>query len=74
MKKSHMVPCIVILAVAAVIIALGGVNGGSLGFLAFALLCPLMMFFMMRSMMDGSGHDDHRDDETHHDHGASTLT
>ena len=46
-------------AIALAIVVVGalalGVNTRSLGALAFVLVCPLMMFFMMRGM-GGMGH------------------
>jgi Protein of unknown function (DUF2933) len=44
-----------------------GVSLGSLGLLAVVLACPLMMFFMMRSMggMGRDTHDDHKRDDEH---------
>lgn len=56
MKKSHLAPCVVGVALAvAVFIALGG-SASSLGFLAVVLACPLMMIVMMRMMMGGHEH------------------
>ncbi|MFH8773689.1 DUF2933 domain-containing protein [Streptomyces sp. NPDC017958] len=67
-------------ALAAAIVVVGalilGASLGSLIWLALVAACPLMMFFMMRSMhgqdMHGS-HDQHRDDRDEdplhkHDH------
>ena len=50
----------------------------SLPLLAFLVVCPLMMFFMMRGMGHGGGHDDessvgHDDSRDHSDaHDSST--
>ncbi|MFZ6004280.1 MAG: DUF2933 domain-containing protein [Actinomycetota bacterium] len=60
MKKSHLAPCVVGVALAvAVFIALGG-SASSVGFLAVVLACPLMMIVMMRMMMGGHHRDTDR--------------
>ena len=57
MKKSHLAPCVVGVALAAVVfLALGG-SASSLGFPVVVLACPLMMIVMMRIMMGGHRHD-----------------
>ncbi len=50
-------------AVALAIVAVGalwaGLPVGTLALLGLVLVCPLMMFFMMRGMHGGDGHDQH---------------
>ena len=52
-----------------VVLRVLGVSLGSLGLLAVVLACPLMMFFMMRSM-GGMGHDTHDRDNNRRDDSA----
>ncbi|MGQ0832783.1 MAG: DUF2933 domain-containing protein [Microthrixaceae bacterium] len=51
MKNLHVGHCLGGLAVAAVLLVALGVKASTLGILAVALACPLMMLVMMRSMM-----------------------
>ena len=51
MKNLHYGHCIIGVAVAAVLLVALGVKASTLGILAVALACPLMMFVMMRTMM-----------------------
>lgn len=63
MQKLHVGHCLVGLAVAVVLLVALGVQTSTLGILAVALACPLMMVVMMRVMMGdrsaSSHHDDH---------------
>ena len=62
MKNLHYGHCLIGVAVAVVLLVALGVKASTLGILAVALACPLMMFVMMRTMMGGqssSSHDDH---------------
>jgi uncharacterized membrane protein YccC len=54
---------------AVVLLRLLGVSVGSLGLLVVVLACPLMMFFMMRSM--GGMNDRGRDDDSRDQLGSS---
>ena len=69
MKNLHYGHCIIGVALAAVLLVVLGVSASTLGFLAVVLACPLMMFVMMRAMMDNqTGHhdrDDHPVDDEH---------
>ena len=42
----------------------------TLAFLGLILVCPLMMFFMMRGMHGGEGHDQHAAGQPQHDPAA----
>jgi hypothetical protein len=67
MKRQHLVPCVAVLLVAAAVLLLLGVNAGTVGFAAIALLCPVMMVGMMAMMgggMMGHGRDDRDRDHT----------
>ena len=63
MKNLHYGPCLIGVAVAVVVLVILGVEPGTLGILAVALACPLLMLVMMRTMMGdrsaSSHHDDH---------------
>jgi hypothetical protein len=52
---------------AAIVLRVLGFGVGSLGLLAVVLACPLMMFFMMRSMGGMGGGKDDRHDHTNRD-------
>lgn len=65
MKPIHYVQCLVGVAIAAVLLLALGVSSSTLGFLAVALACPLMMVIMMRAMV--AGHTNHPRDESAHD-------
>lgn len=56
MKHFHYGHCLVGVALGAVLLVALGVSAGTLGFLAVALACPLMMLAMMRTMGDGHPH------------------
>jgi hypothetical protein len=57
MKKMHYGSCVIGVALAAVLLVALGVSASTLTVLAVALICPLLMFIMMRTMMDGqAGH------------------
>jgi choline-glycine betaine transporter len=64
MNNLHYGHCILGVAVAAVLLVALGVSASTLGVLAVALACPLMMFVMMRTMMGDQSHGTDRDDET----------
>ena len=51
MKNLHYGHCIIGVAVAVVLLVALGVSASTLGIVAVALACPLMMFVMMRTMM-----------------------
>ena len=63
MKNLHYGHCLIGVALAVVLLVALGVKASTLGILAVALACPLMMFVMMRTMMgdksESSHHDDH---------------
>ena len=63
MKNLHYGHCLIGVAVAVVLLVALGVKASTLGIFAVALVCPLMMFVMMRTMMGdqraSSRHDDH---------------
>lgn len=67
MKNPHLGHCVIAVALAVVLLIALGVEAGTLGVLAVALACPLMMLLMMRSMTGGqsssSAHDDHPVDQ-----------
>ena len=69
MKNLHFGHCLVGVAVAAVLLVALGVKASTLGFLAVALACPLMMFVMMKMMMGGQAGSSGRDDDRPVDHG-----
>jgi hypothetical protein len=52
-----------------VLLVVLGAFASTLGIVAVALFCPLMMFVMMRAMMggDSAGRTDHRDDRVDHE-------
>ncbi len=52
MKNLHYGHCVIGVALAVIVVIALGVSAGSLGFLAVVLACPLMMFVMMRTMMN----------------------
>ena len=52
MKNLHYGHCLIGVALAVIVLIALGVSTSTLGFLAVALLCPLMMFVMMRMMMN----------------------
>ena len=71
MKRQHLL----IYAVAAAVLLIGVTTFGSSGSLfavAFLLLCPLMMIFMMGGMHGGSGHDGDADARRHTDHSTAS--
>ena len=62
MKNLHYGHCVIGVTVAVVLLVAVGVKASTLGVLAVALACPLMMFVMIRTMMgdrSSSHHDDH---------------
>ena len=63
MKNLHYGHCLIGVAVSVVVLVALGVEAGTLGILAVALACPLLMLAMMRTMMRdhsaSSHHDDH---------------
>lgn len=52
MKNLHYGHCLIGVALAAILLVALGVSTSTLGFLGVALLCPLMMLVMMRTMMN----------------------
>jgi type III secretory pathway component EscV len=78
MKREQLPLYAVALAIAVVGLLALGVPLGSLLLLLVVIACPLMMFFMMRGMHGGEGHDhgdtDRSDDADplhKHHHGSS---
>jgi hypothetical protein len=68
MKNLHYGHCLIGVAAAVVLLVALGVKASTLGILAVALACPLMMFVMMRTMMgDQSGSAHHDDQPVDHD-------
>ena len=63
MKNLHYGHCLVGVAVAAVLLVAVGVKASTLGIVAVALACPLMMFVMMRTMMGDQSSSSHHDDD-----------
>ena len=68
MKRRHMLPCLLGIAVAVVVLLAFGFNGFGVGTAAILLICPLMMFgmmlFMMRGTHVGEVHDVHDRNDT----------
>jgi len=61
MKHRHYSHCVIGVAVAVALVVLLGVSGSTIAVAAITLLCPLMMFVMMRSMMGGQRAPEHED-------------
>jgi Flp pilus assembly protein TadB len=70
MKNFHYGHCLIGVALAVIVLIALGVSAGTLGFLAVVLLCPLMMFVMMRMMMNDNKTDtaDHDQPVDQHQH------
>lgn len=69
MKNLHYGHCLIGVALAVVLLVVLGVKASTLGVLAVALACPLMMFVMMRTMMGDQSSSSPRDDHpVDHDH------
>ena len=66
MKNLHYGHCLVGVAVAALLLVAFGVQASTLGIVAVALACPLMMLVMMRTMM-GDQSAAHHDGPSIHD-------
>ena len=62
MNARHFVPCLVVAAVAAGLLALAGVSSATLLTVGAALACPLAMVLMMRSMGGAHAHQGHAGD------------
>jgi choline-glycine betaine transporter len=62
MKNLHYGHCLIGVGLAVVLLVALGVQASTLGVLAVALACPLMMLVMMKSMMGGSSPSSHSDD------------
>ncbi len=56
MKHKHMVPCVIGLVAAAAVLV--GFGGDGARFALILLVCPVMMFLMMRMMMSGKNDAD----------------
>lgn len=54
MKNLHYGHCLIGVALAFALLVAFGVSAGTLGFVAVAAICPLMMFVMMKVMMGGT--------------------
>ena len=61
MNHQQMLKPMLIVAGLLVVLGVAGVPVGNFAFLLVILVCPLMMFFMMRGMDHGGGqsHDEH---------------
>jgi hypothetical protein len=70
MKNLHYGHCLIGVAVAVVLLVALGVKASTLGILAVALACPLMMFVMMKTMMGDQSSSSHHDDHPV-DHGQN---
>lgn len=69
MKNLHYGHCIIGVALALVLLIALGVSASTLGILAVALVCPLMMLVMMRTMMGSeTGTHDRDDHPVDHEH------
>lgn len=72
MKNFHYSHCLIGVGIAAILLVALGVSASTLSFLAVVLLCPLMMFVMMRMMMnDNKRSDGPVDRDQPVDHGQS---
>lgn len=70
MKNLHYGHCLIGVGLAAVLLVAFGVSAGTLGVFAIVLLCPVMMFVMMRMMMnDNKASSDPADRDQPVDHG-----
>lgn len=70
MKNLHYGHCLIGVALAVVLLVALGVQASTLGILAVALACPLMMFVMMKTMMGDQSRSSHHDDHPV-DHGQT---
>ena len=66
--SSHLKLVLGAIAVVVVLTALGVPMLSNLPLLGILLICPLMMFFMMRGMSHGASRDDETDDTKHSTH------
>lgn len=62
MKNLHYGHCLIGVAAAVVLLVVLGVKASTLGIVAVALACPLMMLVMMRTMMGDQSSSSHHDD------------
>ena len=70
MKNLHYGHCLIGVGLAAILLVALGVSAGTLGIFAVALACPLMMFVMMRTMMNDNKRSSDPIDQDHPvDHG-----
>jgi hypothetical protein len=76
MLKNHFAHCFVGIGAAAGLLLIFGVRAGTLLYLVAVLACPLMMLFMMRTMMGGDGHrgPNHSDQEHSNIRGPTETT
>jgi len=70
MKNLHYGHCLIGVALAVVLLIALGVKASTLGILAVAVACPLMMFVMMKTMMGDQSSSSHDDDHPV-DHGQN---
>ncbi len=71
MKNLHYGYCLLAVAVAVFLLVAVGVQASTLGFLAVVLVCPLMMFVMMKTMMGDHSGSSSRSDDQPIDHGRN---
>lgn len=67
MHSNRMTPYLIGAAVLAIVMLAFGAPGISLAPLLFVVVCPLMMFFMMRGMNNNGSHEDHTGHGCEHD-------
>ncbi len=67
MKRLNYGHCLIGVAIAAILLILLGVQASTLVVLAAVLICPVMMFVMMKTMMRGQhGPSDHSNEPVGH--------
>ena len=63
MNQKQMIKTAVIAGAVLVVLVIAGLPFEYLGFLVLIVACPLMMFFMMRSMSQGASNEPHDHDQ-----------
>jgi choline-glycine betaine transporter len=66
MKRTLLMPCLVVIGLAAAVLLAAGVQAGTLLVVAAALACPLMMLVMMGGMFGMARHVSHGSDSGEH--------